>query len=206
MNLTENYQAIETKLRGFVDAMNGVFGFIQAQNMMNEKTDTSKTLGGDSSLRSLENRMRQLLQGSVYDAKGGITRLSELGVEFNRSGTLDFKEDKFQKVLKSNPKDVLAFLKGDGGLQSGFIGKVRMSMDSALNHNYGIVSNKKKGLQNQISQIDRNIDTKEKESGDQRKKLTQKIFENGRTDGQAPSTKRADWSHGRRQVAQLMGG
>lgn len=161
INLTENYKAIETKMRGFVDAMNGTLGFIQTQSRMDEKTDTSKTLGGDSSIRGIESRLRQMLQATVYGA-GEINRLSQLGVEFNRSGTLEFKEDKFNKVLKEKPREVLAFLKGDGSLNGGFIGKVRMGIDAATNSQTGMVSSKKKGLQSQITQIDRNIDSKEK--------------------------------------------
>lgn len=161
LNLTENYEVIQTKLKGFVDSMNGVLGFIQSQNQMNEKTDTSKTLGGDGSIRSMEQRLRQMLQSSVFGS-GEINRLSQLGVEFNRGGTLDFKEDKFQQVLKTKPREILAFLRGDGSPNAGFIGKVKMTIDSATNGSYGIVSSKKKGLQNQISQIDRNIDNKEK--------------------------------------------
>lgn len=162
LGLAENYEAIETKLRGFVETANGVLGFIQQQNTMNEKTDTSKTLGGDSSLRNVEVRLRQLLMDPAYGVQGSIKRLNQLGVEFNRGGTLDFKEDKFNKVLKSNPKEILEFLRGDGSLNGGFIGKARNVIDGMLNSSTGIIGNKKKGFQNQISQIDRNIDNKEK--------------------------------------------
>lgn len=161
LKLTENYQAIETKLKTFVDSMNGVFSFVQQQNTMNEKTDTSKTLGGDSTLRSVENRLRQLVQGQVYGTTGSINRLSQLGVEFNRSGTLEFKQDKFEKVLKTNAKDVLEFLRGDGSLNAGFIGKAKVLLDSAV-ANQGVVAGRKKGFQTQISQIDKNIENKEK--------------------------------------------
>ncbi len=175
ISLAENYEAIETKLRTFVESMNGVLGFIQQQNMMDEKTDTSKTLGGDSSLRTVEQRVKQLILNPVYGNQGSINRLGQLGVEFNRSGTLDFKEDKFKKLIKTNSKDVLEFLRGDGSLQSGFIGKTRGSIDALLGAGTGIISNKKKGLQTQISQIDRNIETKEKNLATKEEQLRKKF-------------------------------
>lgn len=174
INLTENYKAIETKMKTFVDAMNGALGFIQTQSRMDEKTDTSKTLGGDSSIRGIEGRLRQLIQGAVFGS-GEINRLSQLGVEFNRNGTLEFKEDKFNKVLKEKPREILAFLKGDGGPNSGFIGKIRMGIDAATNYQTGMVSSKKKGLQTQMSQIDRNIDTKEKNLAQKEDQLRKKF-------------------------------
>jgi flagellar hook-associated protein 2 len=175
ISLVENYEAIETKLRSFVDSMNGVLGFIQQQNMMDEKTDTSKTLGGDSSLRTVESRVKQLIMNPTYGNQGSITRLSQLGVEFNRSGTLDFKEDKFKKLIKTNSKDVLEFLRGDGSLQGGFIGKTRASIDALMGNGTGVISNKKKGLQTQISQIDRNIETKEKNLATKEDQLRKKF-------------------------------
>jgi flagellar hook-associated protein 2 len=175
ISLAENYEAIETKLKGFVDSMNGVLGFIQQQNTMDEKTDTSKTLGGDSSLRTVESRMKQLIMDPLYSVKGPIQRLSQLGVEFNRSGTLDFKEDKFKKLIKTNAKDILEFMSGDGSLQGGFIGKAKMTIDNALGSNTGVLSNKKKGLQNQMSQIDRNIDSKEKNLANKEEQLRRKF-------------------------------
>ncbi len=175
ISLAENYEAIETKLRSFVESMNGVLGFIQTQNMMDEKTDTSKTLGGDSSLRTVETRVKQLILNPVYGNQGSINRLSQLGVEFNRSGTLEFKEDKFKKLIKTNSKDVLEFLRGDGSLQAGFIGKTRASIDALLGLGTGVISNKKKGLQTQISQIDRNIETKEKNLATKEDQLRKKF-------------------------------
>ncbi|MCC6137485.1 MAG: flagellar filament capping protein FliD [Bdellovibrionaceae bacterium] len=174
LNLTENYEAIETKLKTFVDSMNGVLTFIQSQNQMNEKTDTSKTLGGDSALRSVEGRLRQMLQSSTFGG-GAINRLSQLGVEFNRSGTLEFKQDKFEKVLKTQPNEILTFLRGDGSPDAGFIGKVKTTIDNSLSSNYGVVSNKKKGLTTQINQIDRNIDNKEKSLATKEDQLRKKF-------------------------------
>jgi flagellar hook-associated protein 2 len=175
LSVTENYEVIETKLRSFVDSMNGVLSFIQTQNTMDEKTDRSKTLGGDSALRSVESRIKQLIIDPTYGVPGSINRLNQLGVEFNRNGTLDFKEDKFKKLIKTNSKDILAFLRGDGTLQSGFIGKAKTTIDSALAGNTGVISNKKKGLQNQISQIDRNIDSKEKSLANKEDQLRRKF-------------------------------
>jgi flagellar hook-associated protein 2 len=111
----------------------------------------------------------------TYGNQGSITRLSQLGVEFNRSGTLDFKEDKFKKLIKTNSKDVLEFLRGDGSLQGGFIGKTRASIDALMGNGTGVISNKKKGLQTQISQIDRNIETKEKNLATKEDQLRKKF-------------------------------
>ena len=162
VNVSENYEAIKGKMEEFVSSLNGVLGFIQQQNTMDENTDTTKTLGGDSMLRSVENRLRSLIQSGAYSSGQGVNRLSQLGVEFNRNGTLDFNREKFNTTLKTQPKDVVRFLRGDGTRGSGFINKVKNFVQTSVSGGFGIISNRKSGLQNRIRTIDRRIDNKER--------------------------------------------
>lgn len=162
VNVSEDFEAIEGKMDEFVASLNGVLTFIQQQNALDENTDTRKTLGGDSMLRSIEMRMRNLLQSGTYTVGDNINRLSQLGVEFNRNGTLDFDKDKFNTTLRANPKGVVKFLQGNGTRDSGFISKVKTVVQTALNGSFGVISNRKNGLQSRIRRIDQNIDNKER--------------------------------------------
>src|SRR4051812_31749773 len=109
--------------------MNGVLAFIQQQNKLDKSTDTSKTLGGDGMLRSVEMRMRQLVQNPQYGVKGAIRSLNQVGIQFNRTGTLDFDQKKFNAVLGSNPDAVQAFFVGDG-FATGFIATVKREVNT----------------------------------------------------------------------------
>ncbi len=162
VTVNEDYEAIKGKMDEFVSAMNGVLGFIQSQNRMDETTDTSRTLGGDSMLRSVEMRMRSLLQAGSYSIGDGVNRLSQLGIEFNRNGTLDFDKDKFNQTLQAKPKAVVNFLRGDGTKGSGFIAKVNSLVQTTVNSSFGVIGNRKSGLQNRVRRIDQNIDNKER--------------------------------------------
>lgn len=162
ISLTEDLETIEGKLQGFVDSMNSVLGFVQTQSRLDANSDTSRTLGGDSLLRSLEGRVRRLIQQPMSGVSGNIRRLNQLGVEFNRYGTLDFKKDKFVSAVKTNSNDVLAFFRGDNNPGSGFIGKVKGFVQSSLTSGFGVVNNRKRGIQSKIDRIDRDIESKEK--------------------------------------------
>lgn len=162
ISVSEDFEVITGKIDEFVKSMNSVLSFIQAQNTMDETTDTSKTLGGDSMLRSVENRFRRVLQSVDFSSKSQVNRLSAIGVEFNRNGTLNFNREKFDNVLKSKPLEVVKFLRGSGDRTSGFINKVKRLVDDSLNSSFGLISNRKKGLNNRIERIDRNIENKEK--------------------------------------------
>lgn len=164
VNITvkEDLEVISGKVKSFVDAMNSVLSFIQQQNKMDANTDTTKTLGGDSLLRSVEQRLRTLIQSPQYGAKGEIKMLNQLGIQFNRSGTLDFDQKKFDAALNSNPQAVQEFFVGNG-YSSGFIAAVRREISNLLNPAFGPLTNRSRGLRSRIDQYDQRIDQMEKQ-------------------------------------------
>lgn len=161
VSVSENLEVVTGKIKGFVDATNAVLGFIQQQNQMNEKTDTSSTLGGDGLLRSIETRIRRMIQEPQIGVAGPVKRLSELGIQFNRAGLLEYKEEAFNNTLKKNPAAVQQFFAGDG-FATGFIPTVRREVTNLLNASFGAVSVRKKALQDRIGRMDDQVANKER--------------------------------------------
>jgi flagellar hook-associated protein 2 len=164
VNLTikEDMEVVSGKVKTFVDGMNGVFSFVQAQNKLDKATDTSKTLGGDSLLRSVEQRLRQVVQSPQYGVKGDIKTLNQIGITFNRNGLLEFDQKKFNSVLAANPENVEQFLVGDG-YQTGFISSIRREVGNLLNPAFGPITNRERGLKTKIEGIDQRITDKERQ-------------------------------------------
>lgn len=160
VSVKENREAVNTKVTEFVKAMNEVLAFIQQQSQVNEHTDTSRTLGGDSMIRSIQNRLRRMIQDPQYGV-GSINRLNQLGIEFNRTGTLSLNEDKFNQVMASNPDEVRKFFVGDG-FATGFVPTLRREISTLTNSAFGQVAMRKRSLQENIRRIDDNIANKEK--------------------------------------------
>ncbi|MBX7231720.1 MAG: flagellar filament capping protein FliD [Bdellovibrionales bacterium] len=173
VSVKENSEVVTGKVKTFVDAVNAVLSFIQQQNNLNKDTDTSQTLGGDGLLRSVENRLRRLIQDPQFGL-GTINRLSQLGITFNRAGTLDYKEDVFNKTLTKDPTAVQKFLAGDG-YSTGFMSAVKREVNSLLNINFGPVTNRRKGLQDQITQMDDQIARKERQLAVKEESLRRKF-------------------------------
>lgn len=162
VTVKENREAVSTKVTEFVKALNDTLGFLQAQSRMDANTNTEKTLGGDSIVRSTENRLRQLIQNPQYGVAGSINRLSQLGIEFTRDGILKLDQDKFNNVLSQTPDDVRKFFAGDG-LNVGFIPAIRREISAVTNQSFGQVAMRKKSLQANIKRIDENIINKERQ-------------------------------------------
>jgi flagellar hook-associated protein 2 len=174
VTVKENREVVNTKVGEFVKTMNDVLGFIQQQNAVNENSDTTKTLGGDSLIRGIENRLRRLIQDPQYGVGGNISRLNQLGIEFNRNGTLKQTEDKFNNIMATNADSVRQFFAGDG-FKTGFVPALKREISNLTNSAFGQVAMRKKSLQDNIKRIDDNIATKEKNLGRREEQLRNKF-------------------------------
>jgi flagellar hook-associated protein 2 len=174
VSVKEDKEVVTGKVKTFVDAVNGVFSFVQQQNALSKDTDTSQTLGGDSLLRSVENRLRALVQNPQMGVQSDVTRLNQIGIVFNRSGVLEYDEKKFNAALATNPGGVQRFLGGDG-FQTGFIPTLKREVGVLLNSAFGPVAIRKRALQDKISQMDKQIEDKTRQLGKKEETLRNKF-------------------------------
>ena len=164
LTVTENFDVIGEKVKSFVDAYNGALSFIQTQNKLTETKDGMQRLGplgGDSMLRMTEGRLRRIIQ-DVQQTNSSFERIIELGIEFNRNGTLEYKADKFKKAVAEDPRNVIEFLRGDLN-NTGFITNMRKRVREITDPQTGAVGTRKNSMQNQVKIIDQKIDRKEKQ-------------------------------------------
>ncbi|MGZ3747833.1 MAG: flagellar filament capping protein FliD, partial [Pseudobdellovibrionaceae bacterium] len=177
INVKENLEVISGKIKSFVDAYNAALGFIQNQHKLTTgsgKSPQMGPLGGDGLLRTVESSLRGVILNPQYGVQTPIQRLNELGIEFNRNGTLDFKQDKFNKVLQANPQGVAEFFRGDG-IKTGFVATVKTAINNLVNTQFGPIGNRKKGMQSKIDQINSRIDTKERQLVQKEESLRKKF-------------------------------
>jgi flagellar hook-associated protein 2 len=163
LSITENYDIISGKLKSFVDSYNAALGFIQTQNKLTpDKSGNPRLgpLGGDSMLRMTESRLRSIIQ-DMQNTPSKYKRVIELGVEFNRNGTLNFNQEKFTKLVTSDPQSVVQFLRGDL-VKTGFITNMKQKLGAIVDPGNGVVTSRKKNYQERISQMDKRIEQKEK--------------------------------------------
>lgn len=174
VSVKEDKEVVSGKIKTFVDGVNGVLSFIQQQNALNKESDTTSTLGGDSLLRSVENRLRGLIQNPQLGVGSEINRLSQIGILFNRGGTLDFDEKKFNDTLARNPNAVQKFLAGDG-FSTGFIPSLKREIGTVLNSAFGPVAIRKRALQDRIGQMNDQIANKERQLSKKEEMLRNKF-------------------------------
>jgi flagellar hook-associated protein 2 len=164
MGISENYEVISEKVKGFVDSYNAALGFIQGQSKLSPdpKTGVERLgpLGGESFTRLSQNKLRSIIQ-TPQETGSKFTRILDLGVEFNRNGTLDFNAEKFKKIVNTDPKDVVKFLRGNN-VDVGFIPQLVRQVKDITDPNVGVIGARKTNYKSRIKQMDDQIDRKEK--------------------------------------------
>jgi flagellar hook-associated protein 2 len=175
--ITEDTVKIGEKVTGLVDNINKVLKFIKEQNALSEKSDTSATLGGDLTLQTIESRLRSVIFTPIMTEKGA-TRIGDLGISFTRQGLLAFDQAKFESKLAADYKNVSQTLTGiysPTGKTDGFIDKLEKTTQELLNPPSGTLLTRKRGLDSNIQQIDRQIATRQRMIDQKEEILKQKF-------------------------------
>jgi len=160
IEITEDVQKVGGKVSSLIQNINNVLKFIKEQNTLNEKSDTSRTLGGDLTLTTIETRIRNAIFTPVKTSSGA-KRMADLGVSFQRDGLLGFDQAKFEASLSADYKSVSQVLTGQydpvTGKTNGFIDNLDEVARALLSPPTGALHTRKNGIQSQINQIDRQI-------------------------------------------------
>lgn len=177
VDIAQDVPKTTVKVKDLVDKVNSVLGFIQEQNKLDEKSDASKTLGGDYGIRMVENRLRNTIQAIGLGGTGPgsqVQILSDIGIEFKKDGLLKFDEKKFENQLNKNFDEVVAMLTGDG-LNAGFIPRLSSVLTSAVAPGGGVLSNQRDNYKRQVQKATEEMAKKEKDIEDKAERLKMKL-------------------------------
>jgi flagellar hook-associated protein 2 len=178
VEITEDVEKIGGKVTSLVDNINNVLKFIKEQNTLDEKTDTSRTLGGDLTLTQIESRIRSAIFTTIM-TDSGPHRIGDYGITFERSGLLKFDQEKFQSAISKDYKGVSQTLTGsysvEKGKVNGFIDMLEDTAKSLLSSPSGVLTTRKSGLQSQVNQIDRQIANRQRQIGQKEEVLKAKF-------------------------------
>jgi flagellar hook-associated protein 2 len=165
IKIAEDVGKITEKVSQLVSELNAVLSFIKQQNTLDEKSDTSRTLGGDLILQTLESRIRASIFKDVQ-TDFGSRRIGDLGLTFQRDGSLSLDDKKLENELASNYEMVSQVLTGkftlEGGKTDGFMDLIGNMASNSLRNPDGLLYSRKRSLSTNIDQIDRRIETKER--------------------------------------------
>ena len=166
---------VTKKITDFIGAYNAAMSIVNKQSEYNAASKTAGILSGDSTLRTVKAQLQDVLSTAVAGVTGQYTTLAQIGITSNqRDGTLTVDSAKLAGALNSNFNDVVDLFTHNGGVnglsteQYGVAEQFNKVVDK-LTHFYegptssanGIISSRVRGLNDTISDIDRQIESME---------------------------------------------
>lgn len=149
LTVSRDTAAVEAAVTAFVTAYNG----LQTTAAQLTKYDTEKQTGaalvGDSTLRTIQTRIRAALN---TPQAGELKVLSRVGVSFQKDGTLALDTGKLKTALAADAGAVAELFAGNG--TTGGVGKQVSSLLDGFTKSNGMISAATSGIQTTLKSLD----------------------------------------------------
>ena len=137
MTVARDTSAIGSSLQSFVNSYNNIKKTITDLSQYNLASKTASTLTGDSAINSLTSQLRGVFNAALTTAGGGLKTLSDIGITFQKDGTLALNTNKMNTILNDSTKDVSTLFAAVGKPQDSLI-KFNSSTTDTKNGIYAI--------------------------------------------------------------------
>ena len=112
--ISKNTAAVNTGVTAFVKAYNDLNTTIKGLTSYDAETKKGGALLGDSGTLSIQTRLRQQLGQAVEGLSGKLTTLSQVGISFQKDGSLALDSTKLQKAINENFSDIAGLFSAIG--------------------------------------------------------------------------------------------
>jgi flagellar hook-associated protein 2 len=144
LTIGQDKSATEAKMKSFIDAFNALLSAFDSQTGSGSESTQRGILAGDSSIRSVENMLNQV----VRTAFGGKS-LIDFGVAANRNGRLTLNAERFAKAVAADPAGLdKIFTERNGLIET--LDKNLGVYTSSVN---GVMKNRKEVINGQIRRV-----------------------------------------------------
>ncbi|VTU22522.1 Flagellar cap protein [Variovorax sp. PBL-H6] len=120
LKLTSDPSAVSAAITTFVNAYNSLQSTASKLTAYNADTKTGAVLMGDQTLRNVLTRVRQTLTGAQEAGPNDMKVLSEIGVSFQKDGTLAIDSAKLADALGKNLEGVAGLFSSATGSTGGY--------------------------------------------------------------------------------------
>jgi flagellar hook-associated protein 2 len=106
ISIARDTNAVEKNVNAFVKSYNDLTATLKSLTAYNPTTKTGGPLVGDSTVRTVQTALQKMFSSPPAGLEGPLTQLSQIGVSFQKDGTLAVDSTKLQKAVASNFDDI----------------------------------------------------------------------------------------------------
>ncbi|MFZ5758410.1 MAG: flagellar filament capping protein FliD [Thermodesulfobacteriota bacterium] len=158
ITISKKDEAIREMVESLVSAYNAALTEMKTTTGYDSETEEFGVLAR-TTVRDLPYTLQRLMTSSVQaDETGAIRSLFDLGLEFNRDGSISLNDEMFDQALADNPDGVSSFFLGDSDRNiEGFADKVNNQLRYITGEN-GQIEGEKSSAQARIADLELKIE------------------------------------------------
>lgn len=158
LKVSRDNEAITGNIKGLVDAYNSLQKTMDGLTSYDSESGKAGQLLGDSTMRSVESRLRNVMGGSI--GGGELNMLSDIGIQLKLDGTLEVDSEKLGDLVATDPESLGRFFSGDGEVD-GFADELDASLGAMLDDK-GLLDVATSGLEDRIDSLDKSYSRMER--------------------------------------------
>ena len=149
LRIEQDTLKVREAVQDFVKAFNDLKGTIGTLTAYNAETGLAGELNGDSTVRTIESRLRSALSGGV--AEGELRMLNQVGISLQRDGTLELDDDQLNALVRDDMAALGEFFAGADS-KGGLAGSLTTTLDQLLGGE-GVVKRSINGAETRIKSL-----------------------------------------------------
>jgi len=149
LTVTQDTTKVQTAVSAFVNSYNELGKTISDLSKYDTENKRASILTGDSTVRAVQTQIRNILGSALPGIAGELNTLSQVGISFQKDGTLALDSSKLSAALSDPAKNVTDLFANDG-----IAVKLDKLIDSMLK-NDGLIDGRMDGINASITDINK---------------------------------------------------
>ena len=137
LTVNRDTKSVTDAINNFVKAYNTLNSTMSSLTAYNPDSKTAGALQGDATVRGIQSQLRGQLGKAVQGLGGGLTTLSQVGISFQKDGSLAVDSTKLNKAMTDHFSDIAGLFAAVGQATDGMI-SVAGSSGKTQAGNYGV--------------------------------------------------------------------
>lgn len=114
LSVAKDTTTVKTSITAFVKAYNDLNTSIGKMTAYNPDTKSGAVLQGDSTVQSIQSQLRRQLGAPITGLSSGMSNLSQVGISFQKDGSLTLDTSKLDKAISANFGDIAGLFSAIG--------------------------------------------------------------------------------------------
>lgn len=157
LTVAKNTGTVTSAVNAFVKAYNDAISGIKQLTAYDAANKKASVLTGDSTARSIQSQLSNLVSASVSGIAGGISRLSDIGITMQKDGTLATDSSKLSAALADTTKDVASLFTQTSSGNEGIAVRFNTILEGIVGSS-GLIAGRTDGINASIKDLGKRAD------------------------------------------------